>query len=328
MEITKTELTECSEYISRCRTELAKRVVGQKEVVDGIITGLIAGGHVLLEGVPGLAKTLAVKTFAEISGLDFKRIQFTPDLLPADVTGTMIYEQATGNFSIHKGPVFSNLILADEINRAPAKVQSALLEAMAEHQVTIGESTYRLPEPFFVLATQNPIEQDGTYSLPEAELDRFLLKVHATYPTSEEEIAVLKMNGNAESIPVVRVFSAEALNKCRHCVEAITADDKILAYIISIVNATRVNQKNQGKPQNDFQHYISFGASPRAGIAMLKCAKVMALFAGRSFVLPEDVQSVARQVLRHRIVLNYEASADGITADELIGKIISFMPLP
>ncbi|MCR5219075.1 MoxR family ATPase [Treponema sp.] len=328
MEITKTELTECSEYISRCRTELAKRVVGQKEVADGIITALVAGGHVLLEGVPGLAKTLAVKTFAEISGLDFKRIQFTPDLLPADVTGTMIYEQATGNFSIHKGPVFSNLILADEINRAPAKVQSALLEAMAEGQVTIGESTYRLPEPFFVLATQNPIEQDGTYSLPEAELDRFLLKVHATYPAPEEEIAVLKMNGNADKIPVSRVFSAEALDKCRRCVEAITADDKILAYIISIVNATRVTARTSGKNQNDFQRYISFGASPRAGIAMLKCAKVMALFAGRSFVLPEDVQAVAKQVLRHRVVLNYEASADGITADELIDKIISFMPLP
>ena len=326
MEITKVELTECSELINRCRAELSKRVVGQKEVADGIITALIAGGHVLLEGVPGLAKTLAVKPFAEISGLEFKRIQFTPDLLPADLTGTLIYEQAHGNFSVHKGPVFANLVLADEINRAPAKVQSALLEAMAEQQVTIGETTYQLPKPFFVLATQNPIEQDGTYSLPEAELDRFLLKVEAFYPTPEEEIAILKMNGKADSIPVNRVFSVEALQKCRQCIESITADEKILGYIVSIINATRPDESSTH--HGDIQHYISFGASPRAGIALLKCAKVMALFSGRSYVLPQDVQDVAKQVLRHRLVLNYEAAADSITPDDLIEKIINLMPVP
>ncbi|MBP5251306.1 MAG: MoxR family ATPase [Treponema sp.] len=326
MEITKVELTECAEKINKCRTEAAKRIVGQKEVADGIITALIAGGHVLLEGVPGLAKTLAVKTFSEISGLAFKRIQFTPDLLPADITGTLIYEQATGNFTVRKGPVFANLVLADEINRAPAKVQSALLEAMAEHQVTIGETSYKLPEPFFVLATQNPIEQDGTYSLPEAELDRFLLKVEATYPTPEEEISILRMNGKAEEISVNKVFSAYDLNKCRECVESITADDKILSYVVSIINATRPGEDSRHK--GDIQHYISFGASPRAGIALLKCAKVAALFDGRSFVLPEDVQMCAKPVLRHRLVLNYEAAAGSITANDLIEKIINLMPIP
>jgi MoxR-like ATPase len=336
--ITKSELDECSDYIQRCRSEAAKRVVGQLEVVDGILTALIAGGHVLLEGVPGLAKTLAVKTFAEISGLDFKRIQFTPDLLPADVTGTLIYQQQTGNFTVRKGPVFANMVLADEINRSPAKVQSALLEAMAEHQVTIGEQTYALPKPFIVMATQNPIEQEGTYSLPEAELDRFLLKLIVPYPSPEEELQIVKTNGNADKIPVEKVFNSEALLKCREAVDAITADDKILSYIVSIVNVTRpsaeqsenrhLGSNSAAVKKNDLLRYISFGASPRAGIALLQCAKVSALFAGRSFVLPEDVQNVAAPVLRHRLVLNYEASADGVTADDLISKIIDFMPVP
>ncbi len=335
--ITKAELDECSEYIKNCRTEISKRIVGQTEVVDGILSGLIAGGHVLLEGVPGLAKTLAIKTFADVSGLEYKRIQFTPDLLPADVVGTLIYQQASGNFSVRKGPVFANLVLADEINRAPAKVQSALLEAMAEYQVTIGEETYKLPKPFFVLATQNPIEQEGTYNLPEAELDRFLLKIVAKYPSPEEEIEILRSNGKSSEIAVNKVFSESSLQKCRNAVEAITVDDKILAYIVSIVNATRpfTNQKEEKKlslsalnHKNDLQHYISFGASPRAGIALLKCAKVFALFNGRSFVLPEDVQSVVKMVLRHRLVLNYEAAADSVSADDLIEKIVDLMPVP
>lgn len=335
--ITKAELDECSEYIKNCRTEIAKRIVGQTEVVDGILSALIAGGHILLEGVPGLAKTLAIKTFADVSGLEYKRIQFTPDLLPADVVGTLIYQQGSGNFSVRKGPVFANLVLADEINRAPAKVQSALLEAMAEYQVTIGEDTYKLPQPFFVLATQNPIEQEGTYNLPEAELDRFLLKIVAKYPNPEEEIEILRSNGKSGEIAVNKVFSEFSLQKCRSAVEAITVDDKILAYIVSIVNATRpfTNQKEEKKlsfsalnHKNDLQHYISFGASPRAGIALLKCAKVYALFNGRSFVLPEDVQSVAKPVLRHRLVLNYEAAADSVSADDLISKIVDLMPVP
>ncbi len=333
--ITKSELDECSEYIQRCRSEAAKRLVGQLEVVDGILTALIAGGHILLEGVPGLAKTLAVKTFAQISGLEFKRIQFTPDLLPADLTGTLIYQQQSGNFSVRKGPIFANMVLADEINRSPAKVQSALLESMAERQVTIGEQTYPLPNPFIVMATQNPIEQEGTYSLPEAELDRFLLKLIVPYPSPEEELEIVKTNGNADKIPVNRVFDSQALLKCREAVDAISADDKILSYIVSIVSATRPRpEENEGKhtgpvnKKNDILHYISFGASPRAGIALLQCAKVSALFSGRSFVLPEDVQNVAAPVLRHRLVLNYEASADSVSADDLISKIIDFMPVP
>lgn len=335
--ITKAEIDECAEYVKICRTEVAKRVVGQSEAVDGILAALIAGGHVLLEGVPGLAKTLVVRTFADVSGLEFKRIQFTPDLLPADVSGTLIYEPGSGRFNVRKGPVFANLVLADEINRAPAKVQSALLEAMAEHQVTIGETTYNLPNPFFVLATQNPIEQEGTYNLPEAELDRFLMKIVLSYPSPEEEISIVRSNGCAADIPVRKVFSADSLEKCRSAVDAVTADDKILAYIVSIVNVTRPESEKRDVKKlsvsaavrkNDIQHYISFGASPRAGIALLKCARVQALFAGRSFVLPEDVQAVATRVLRHRLVLNYEASADGVSADELIAKIIDLMPVP
>ena len=327
--VTKADLAECSDYIQKCRAEVALRVVGQNSVIDGILMALVAGGHVLLEGVPGLAKTLVVRTVADVSGLDFKRIQFTPDLLPADVTGTLIYEQATGSFSVRKGPVFANVVLADEINRAPAKVQSALLEAMAEHQVTIGETTYKLPNPFFVLATQNPIEQEGTYNLPEAELDRFLLKLEVPYPKPEEEMEIVRTMGNAASVPVKKIFSAQALQKCRTAVEAITADDKILQYIVSLISVTRpAQEKNSQAHRNDILRYISFGASPRAGIAMLKCAKVNALFQNRSFVLPEDVQAVAQQVLAHRLVLSYEASADNVTASDLISKIIDLMPLP
>lgn len=335
-EVTKAELTGCTQLISQLRSEAAKRVVGQTAVIDGILTALFAGGHVLLEGVSGLAKTLAVKTTAEIAGLDFKRIQFTPDLLPADVTGTLIYEQSTGKFSVRKGPVFANIVLADEINRAPAKVQSALLEAMAEKQVTIGETTYSLPDPFFVLATQNPIEQDGTYNLPEAELDRFLLKLTVPYPTTEEEMQIVKTGGNADLIPVEKLLSVETLKKCRTAVDAVTADDKIIQYIVSLVSVTRPDTQKKSAEKtfassnrhNDIFHYISYGASPRAGISLLKCAKVNALFAGRSFVLPEDVQSCAHAVMRHRLVLSYEAAADGVTADDLISKIIELMPVP
>ena len=320
----------CRKVIDLCREEISRRVVGQKDVVDGILTAAIAGGHVLLEGVPGLAKTLAVRSFADVSGLDFKRIQFTPDLLPADVTGTLIYEQNSATFSVRKGPVFTNVVLADEINRSPAKVQSALLEAMAERQVTIGENTYKLPEPFIVLATQNPIDEEGTYNLPEAELDRFLLKLVVSYPTPEEEIAVVRTCGKAPDIPVRKILDAEKIFAMRKLVDSIKCDDKIVEYIVSIVSATRADKdKRQFKSrQSEFSKYISFGASPRAGIALLQCAKVQALFAGRNFVLPDDVKSAALPVLRHRIVLSYEASADSVTSDELIGKILSLMPAP
>lgn len=332
------KIENCKLIIEKCRSEASKRLIGQTQVIDGILTALICGGHVLLEGVPGLAKTLAVKTFAEISGLDFKRIQFTPDLLPADVSGTLIYEQNSGKFSVRKGPVFTNVVLADEINRSPAKVQSALLEAMAEHQVTIGEETYKLPEPFLVLATQNPIEQEGTYNLPEAELDRFLLKVQVSYPTPQEEIQIVKTAGNAPLIPVDKVLSAADLNQMRALLDEITCDDKLLEYIVSIVSTTRpaAEKRSSGKitsrvssiKRDDIAKYISFGASPRSGIALLQCAKVQALFAGRNFVLPDDVKAAAPSVLRHRIVLSYEAAADGITSDDLIEKILNLMPLP
>jgi len=324
--INLTDLENCKKLVEKCREEAKKRLVGQEYLVDGILTAFVAGGHVLLEGVPGLAKTLAVKTFAEISGLDFKRIQFTPDLLPADVSGTLIYEQSRGTFSVRKGPVFTNIVLADEINRAPCKVQSAMLEAMEEKQVTIGEDTHKLPEPFFVLATQNPIEQEGTYNLPEAELDRFLLKLNVTYPTAEEEIQIVKTQGAASRIPVTQVLTAQDLLKFREMNEQISCDDKIVEYIVQIITVTRPNLKK--KTEHDITRYITFGASPRAGIAMLQCAKATALLAGRSYVLPEDVKNVAPMVLRHRIVLSYEAAADSISADDIIAKILDFIPVP
>ena len=326
----------CKQVLCDCRAEAAKRVVGQQGVIDGILIALLTGGHILLEGVPGLAKTLAVKTFAEISGLDFKRIQFTPDLLPADVSGTLMYESQSGHFTVRKGPVFTNIVLADEINRSPAKVQSALLEAMAEHQVTIGEETYPLPEPFLVLATQNPIEQEGTYNLPEAELDRFLLKLIVSYPTAQEEVQIVKTAGRASEIPVNKVLSAKTLADCRALLDTTVVDDKIVEYIVSLVAATRpaIEKKVGGRlavssvKKDDVTRYISYGASPRSGIALLQCAKVYALFAGRSFVLPEDVKTAAPAVLRHRLVLSYEAAADGVTADDVIGRVLGLVALP
>lgn len=325
---------ECKELVKKCRQEASRRIIGQESLIDSIMMAMIAGGHILLEGVPGLAKTLAVKTFADIAGMEFKRIQFTPDLLPADLTGTLLYDQANSRFTMRRGPVFANIVLADEINRSPAKVQSALLEAMAEHQVTIGDRSWQLPEPFFVLATQNPIEQEGTYSLPEAELDRFLLKVNVPYPTAKEEFSIIKTDGMASSVPVEQVFSPENLKKMQDAAKKVACDDKIIEYIVSIVASTRIsqekkNQKIQGtKTREDIFKYIAFGASPRASIALYQCSRIKALFEGRSFVLPEDVKSIAGSVLRHRLVLSYEASADGLTQDDLISKILTLIPVP
>ncbi len=324
------------DLINRCKAECSKRLVGQDALVNDILTAFVADGHVLLEGVPGLAKTLAIKTVAQILGLDFKRIQFTPDLLPADVTGTLIYEQNKGIFSVRKGPVFANVILADEINRAPAKVQSAMLEAMEERQVTIGEETYKLPSPFFVLATQNPVEQEGTYNLPEAELDRFLMKLVVNYPTAENEKLIVKTAGKAPAVPVNTIVGANDILAMRAAAEKITCDEKIIDYIVNILAVTRpdaaANEKSTHRSdvthKTDITRYINFGASPRAGIAMLQCAKVQALFAGRDFVLPEDVKAVALNVLRHRLVLSYEAAADNITSDEIISRILDFIPVP
>ena len=315
------------DLITRCRAECAKRLVGQDALINDILTAFVADGHVLVEGVPGLAKTLAIKTIAEILGLEFKRIQFTPDLLPADVTGTLIYEQNKGTFTVRKGPVFANVILADEINRAPAKVQSAMLEAMEERQVTIGEETYSLPSPFFVLATQNPVEQEGTYNLPEAELDRFIMKLAVNYPSAEDEKLIVKTCGKAPYVPVQKILGTADIKAMRATAEKITCDEKIVDYIVNILSVTRPSAAKE-KSSHDITRYIHFGASPRAGIAMLQCAKVSALFAGRDFVLPEDVKAVALNVLRHRLVLSYEAAADNISADEIITRILDFTPVP
>lgn len=329
METTLT-FAQCKTISDRLCSEAGKRLVGQEKLVKDILTAFIAGGHVLLEGVPGLAKTLTVKTFSEILNLDFKRIQFTPDLLPADVTGTLIFEQNTGKFSVRKGPVFTNVLLADEINRAPAKVQSAMLEAMEEKQVTIGEETYHLPSPFFVLATQNPVEQEGTYNLPEAELDRFLVKLLVTYPEAEHEKLIVKTAGKAPEVPVSRLLTTDHIKALRHLAESVNCDDKLIEYIVNILTVTRPSSKTEknGAASHDITRYITFGASPRAGIALLQCSKVTAMLNGRDFVIPEDIKANALNVLRHRIQLSYEAAADNITADEIISRIMEIIPVP
>ena len=285
--------------------------------------GIVAGGHILVEGVPGLAKTLAVNTLSDVFDTEFKRIQFTPDLLPADLIGTMIFKQESGEFVPRKGPIFSNIILADEINRAPAKVQAALLESMAEKQVTIGGNTYALPNPFFVLATQNPIEQEGTYQLPEAQLDRFMMKLLVDYPTPEEELQILKLMGKDSKIVVNKVLTPEMVEFLRTAAENVEMDEMIEKYIVSIVTASRVKDRKY-----PFVRLIEYGASPRATIYIYRCCKVKALFEGRNYVLPEDVKSVVYDVLRHRIVLSYEAEAEALTADDVIKEILASVPVP
>ena len=330
--------------LNSARKEMARRIVGQSEMIDGLLTALIAGGHILLEGVPGLAKTRAVKTLAEITGLVFKRIQFTPDLLPADLTGTLVWEQAAASFSMRRGPLFANVILADEINRAPAKVQSALLEAMEEKQVTIGEKTYPLPAPFFVLATQNPIEHEGTYALPEAELDRFLLKLLVRYPGPDEELRILGLAAPFSGPGAVSdleelnpVLGPDSLELLRKAADSIFTDEQILKYIVSVAAASRPahTQAAPGaegakfnRPREGLYRYIAFGASPRASQALYRCSRIKALMEGRSFVTPEDVKAAAFPVLRHRLVLSYEAEADGLEPDAVISRILSLVPMP
>jgi MoxR-like ATPase len=333
-----TAMVRSASLIDTCRNELAKRIVGQQPMIDGLLTALVAGGHILLEGVPGLAKTLAVKSLAEITGLEFKRIQFTPDLLPADLTGTLIWDQAKGNFSVRRGPVFANVILADEINRAPAKMQSALLEAMEERQVTIGETSYALPNPFFVLATENPIEHEGTYALPEAELDRFLLKLLVSYPSPEEELAIIGRTAPMSAgkpgqlKPLSVVLDAQSITMLRNAADLIHLDGKIAEYIVSIVTATRPpsgsSRAQTPKAAEGVYRHISFGASPRASIALHRCSRILALFAGREYVTPEDVKAASYPALRHRIVLSYEAEADGLDADAVNTRILSHVPVP
>ncbi len=323
------------EVVERVRKGMAARVVGQEALVDGIFTAFIAGGHVLLEGVPGLAKTLAVKTFSSLAALSFKRIQFTPDLLPADLVGTLVFEQGSSSFSVRKGPVFANLVLADEINRAPAKVQSALLEAMAERQVTIGETTYPLPDPFFVLATQNPIEQEGTYALPEAELDRFLFKLHVPYPSLEEESRIVRVEAGlaSDAKPAssgAPLIGAGDIAAVRAAVRAVNVDQALLDYAVSLVAATRplAEARKDRRQRDDYLKYISFGASPRASIALVATARIRAAFEGRDFVTPDDIKALACPVLRHRLVLSYEAGADGLSADDIVSRLLSIVPIP
>lgn len=309
----------------RLREEIGRTIVGQRYLVDRLLIGLLANGHVLLEGVPGLAKTLSVKTLAQSIAATFQRLQFTPDLLPADLIGTLIYNPRDGVFTTKKGPVFANIILADEINRAPAKVQSALLEAMQERQVTIGEETYRLPDPFLVLATQNPIEQEGTYPLPEAQVDRFMLKVSITYPSREEERQILDRMASTQSrepaSPVIRV---EDIVRLRALVDQIYVDDKIKDYIIDLVFATR----NPSAYKLDLQRLIHYGASPRATLYLTLGAKAHALLQGRGYVTPQDVKSIGHDILRHRIIVTYEAEAEDIDADAVVKSVFDGVPVP
>ena len=305
--------------------EMGKVIVGQKQLVENLMIALLANGHILLEGMPGLAKTLAISTLSKAVNAKFNRIQFTPDLLPADVTGTLIYSQKNESFEIHKGPVFANFVLADEINRAPAKVQSALLEAMQERQVTLGDKTYDLPQPFLVMATQNPVEQEGTYPLPEAQLDRFMLKVLVDYPKKEEERLIIRMNNSGEFPQPNPVVNPDDIVRAREIVREVYMDEKIERYIVDLVYATRTPAEYGLK---GLENMISYGASPRASISLCAAAKAYAFIKRRGYVIPEDVRAVCPQVLRHRIGLSYEAEAENLTADQIIEQVINAVIVP
>jgi len=305
--------------------EVGRRVVGQNAMVERLLVGLLTGGHILLEGVPGLAKTLAVRSLADAVHVAFQRIQFTPDLLPADIIGTMIFDQRTGEFRPKRGPLFANIVLADEINRAPAKVQAALLEAMQEKQVTIGGETHLLAEPFLVLATQNPIEQEGTYPLPEAQLDRFMLKVHVGYPSRDEEKEILWRMAGGQPIPIEPVAEAEDLLALRHTIAELYMDQKIVDYVVDVVRATREPQR---VGLHDVKPLIAYGASPRASIYLAQAARAHAFLRGRTYVVPEDVKALAPDVLRHRVLLTFEAEAEDVTSDQVIAKILETVAVP
>ncbi len=314
-----------SGFVTNLQTGMDQVIVGQKHLVESLLIGLLADGHILLEGLPGLAKTLAIKTLSQLIDADFSRIQFTPDLLPADVIGTMVYSQKDEEFKAKKGPVFANFVLADEINRAPAKVQSALLEAMQERQVTIGKETFTLPSPFLVLATQNPIEQEGTYPLPEAQVDRFMLKVVIGYPDLSEEKKIIRQNISGEKITVKPLLNPQEIIEARKVVRQVYLDEKIEQYIADIVFATRYPDKYGMK---DLKEMISFGGSPRASINLALAARAYAFIKRRGYVIPEDVRAVAHDVLRHRIGLSYEAEASNISADEIVSRILNSVEVP
>src|ERR1700690_1481089 len=319
------KVKQASVFVQALKQEIGRVIVGQDYLVERMLIGLLANGHVLLEGVPGLAKTLAVRTLSKAVDTHFQRVQFTPDLLPADLVGTQIYNPKDSQFTVKQGPIFSNLILADEINRAPAKVQSALLEAMQERQVTIGDETYSLPNPFLVLATQNPLEQEGTYPLPEAQIDRFMMKVIVTYPNRADERAILDAMATTEAMLVPRaVVSAEQIVEARHVVNTLYLDDKIRDYIVDLVLATRPPIA----ASLNLNGYIQTGASPRATIALTLGARAMAFLNGRHFVIPQDVKSIALDVLRHRVSVTYEAEAENISSENVIEKILDALPVP
>ena len=314
-----------SAFVSSILNEAKKVIAGQQAVIEKLLIGILAEGHVLLEGVPGLAKTLSIKTLADITDSSFSRIQFTPDLLPSDIIGTLMYNQAKNDFTPKLGPIFANFILADEINRAPAKVQSALLEAMQERQVTLGDTTYPLKEPFLVLATQNPIDQEGTYVLPEAQVDRFMLKITVSYPKKEDEKLIIeRMSGGI--IPTVeKRITSDDIIRARNVVKNIYFDEKVKDYVLDIVNATR---KPSDYNLQEIENYISYGASPRASISLIKAAKANAFIQGRGFVTPEDIKAIGKDVLRHRIIPSFEAEAENITSDTLVEKIFSHIEVP
>jgi len=318
------KIQQANEKIKAVREEVGKVIVGQSELIETLLIGLLADGHLLLEGLPGLAKTLAVNTFAKVLQCDFKRIQFTPDLLPADLIGTTIYNPKEGTFSVNKGPIFTNILLADEINRAPPKVQSALLEVMQEKQVTIGGQTFKAGNPYLVLATQNPIEQEGTYPLPEAQTDRFMMKVEIGYPSMDEEKEILRRIGTLVQPTASVVMSPEEIQAFRKLVNEVFIDDKIIDYILKIIFATRFPEEFKV----DIKGLLLFGASPRASLGLKISSKAHAFLAGRAFVTPHDVKSCALQILRHRIRLSYEAEAENLTADDIIERILATIPVP
>lgn len=314
-----------SAFVDRVTAEVGKVIVGQKDLVDKVLVALLCRGHVLLEGVPGLAKTLTVKTIASVLDASFARVQFTPDLLPADLTGTQIYNQQTGAFSVKKGPIFAGIVLADEVNRAPAKVQSALLEAMQERQVTIGDQAFKLPEPFLVLATQNPIEQEGTYPLPEAQIDRFMLMVRVTYPTKAEEMEVMERMTLSVPATVERVLTLPELARARSVMSEIYMDPKIKQYIVDLVHATR---RPDEAGIDGLREFIRYGASPRATIYLNEAARAHAFLRHRGYVIPEDVKAVGFDVLRHRLILSYEAEAENLTSEDLLKRLFEGVPVP
>jgi len=314
-----------SQIIENIKTEISKVLVGQDKMVEGLLAGLLCRGHILLEGVPGLAKTTAVNALAKTLGLDFKRVQFTPDLLPSDIIGTEIYDPSNNTFKIKQGPIFTNLLLADEINRAPAKVQSALLEVMQERQVTIGDETFKIDLPFLVMATQNPVEQEGAYELPEAQLDRFMMKIVVGYNTKEEELEIARRVANNSFGKITQVATLDDLNKIREEALAVHMDEEIEEYIIELVSATR-NPKEYGL--EELEAYIEFGASPRASIDMYKASRAIAYLKGKDFVSPIEIAFIAKEILRHRIILSYEAQAEEINTDMIIEKILAAVPIP